>query len=86
MNISKNASEKDVETLFSPFGKVKKVKLWNGTFLRQGNITFYEPVELINIQIRLSGLPFMGDILLVREKGTKTQVIRDYWEDNKNPD
>ena len=86
MNISKNASEKDVETLFSPFGKVKKVKLWNGSFLRQGNITFYEPVELINIQIRLSGLPFMGDILLVREKGTKIQVTRDYCEDNENPD
>ena len=76
VNISKDASEKQVHNLFRKYGKIKKIKTWNGLEHRCGKVIFENKVNLKLVQCELSGLPFLNEILLVSSCKNKKQIIK----------
>ena len=82
-NISSEATEKDLYNLFCKYGKIKKIKVWRGSFYRCGKVVFKNKVSIIKVQCEVSGLPFLNSILLVSQCKNKRQLDFEYEMDTR---
>lgn len=81
VNVSKDAREEQLHNLFYKYGKIKKIKTWNGFEYRCGKIIFENKVNVKLVQCDLSGLPFLNEILLVSSCKNKKQIYEEYIND-----
>ena len=77
-NVSDQATVEDLQQLFSKYGKIEKIKIWNGTYFKCAKIRFQNVVNVKTIQCELSGLPFKGQVLMVAASKTWKQIEREY--------
>ena len=82
-NISDEATDKDLYNLFCKYGRIAKIKTWNGLLYRCGKVIFKDKVSTIKVQCELSGLPFLNSILLISQCKSKRQLEDEYQMDRR---
>jgi hypothetical protein len=82
-NISEEATDKDLYNLFCKYGRISKIKTWDGSLYRCGKIIFKDKVSIIKVQCEVSGLPFLNSILLVSQCKSKSQIAYEYEMDTR---